>query len=49
MKKKYPTYIDETAQLVDEIYVSAGMRGIQVKLKQADLKNLTAAVLSNLL
>ena len=30
MKKKFPTYIDETAQLFDSIYVSAGMRGIQM-------------------
>ena len=27
MKKKFPTWIDETAQLCDRIYVSAGMRG----------------------
>ena len=30
MKKKYPTLIDETAQLFDRIYVSAGMRGHQI-------------------
>lgn len=30
MKKKYPTYIDETAQLFDRIYVSAGQRGLQI-------------------
>lgn len=30
MKKKYPTYLDETAQLFDEIAVSAGMRGAQI-------------------
>lgn len=30
MKKKYPTVIDETAQLFDKIYVSAGQRGIQM-------------------
>lgn len=30
MKKKYPTYIDETAILFDEIAVSAGMRGKQI-------------------
>lgn len=30
MKKKYPTFIDETAQLFDRIYISAGMRGIQI-------------------
>ncbi len=30
MKKKYPTWLDETAQLFDEIYVSAGVRGCQI-------------------
>ncbi len=30
MKKRFPTYIDETAELFDEIAVSAGMRGVQV-------------------
>lgn len=30
MKKKYPTWIDETAILFDEIYVSAGVRGAQI-------------------
>ena len=37
MKKKYPTYIDETVQLFEEITVSAGIRGMQVKLKPEDL------------
>ena len=32
MKKKYPTYIDETAILYDEIYVSAGVRGQMMRL-----------------
>ena len=32
MKKKYPTCIDETAQLFDEIAVSAGQRGEQLIL-----------------
>lgn len=32
MKKKFPTYIDETAILFDEIAVSAGMRGEQLIL-----------------
>lgn len=30
MKKRYPTYFDETAQLWDEIAVSAGERGHQM-------------------
>ena len=33
MKKNYPTYIDETAQIFDEIYISAGVRGMQIKIK----------------
>ena len=32
MKKKFPTYIDECATLFDNIYVSAGMRGVQMCL-----------------
>jgi len=30
MKKKYPTYIDETAILFDKIYLSGGKRGCQL-------------------
>ncbi|MBQ9886991.1 MAG: Cys-tRNA(Pro) deacylase [Lachnospiraceae bacterium] len=30
MKKKYPTYIEESALLFDEISISAGARGCQV-------------------
>ena len=30
MKKKFPTFIDETAVLWDKIYVSAGQRGHQL-------------------
>lgn len=30
MKKKFPTFIDETAILFDEIYINAGMRGLMV-------------------
>lgn len=37
MKKLYPTYIDETAQLYDEIAVSAGIRGQQIILSPSDL------------
>lgn len=40
MKKQYPTYIDETAQLFDEIYVSAGIRGMQVKVMPENLKRI---------
>lgn len=37
MKKLFPTYIDETAQLFENIFVSAGIRGTQVKLNPDDL------------
>ena len=37
MKKKYPTFIDETCILFDEIAVSAGQRGVQVILDPQDL------------
>lgn len=37
MKKKYPTYIDETVVLFDEIAVSAGVRGAQVILNSTHL------------
>ncbi len=39
MKKKFPTYIEETAQLYDKIAVSAGQRGVQIILSPEDLKN----------
>ena len=37
MKKTYPTFIDETAVLHDEIAVSAGARGQQIILAPQDL------------
>jgi Cys-tRNA(Pro)/Cys-tRNA(Cys) deacylase len=39
MKKLFPTFIDETAQLYNEIHISPGVRGTQVKLSPLDLKN----------
>lgn len=37
MKKNYPTFIDETAELFDEIAVSAGVRGQQIMIAPEDL------------
>jgi len=48
MKKLYPTYIDETAQMYDTIYISGGRVGLQVELAPADLARLTSAVFSDL-
>lgn len=37
MKKKFPTFIHETAIVFDEIYVSAGQRGLQMKINPEHL------------
>lgn len=43
MKKKFPTYIEETAMLFDEIAVSAGVRGAQIILNPEDLRKYVGA------
>ena len=43
MKKLYPTFIDETAQLFDSICVSAGRIGAQVELASDALCTLVGA------
>ena len=48
MKKPFPTYIDETAQLYDEIGVSAGCRGCQVLLDPMRLTDYVNATLCDL-
>ncbi len=37
MKKPFPTYIYESCLLYDYIYVSAGIRGLQLKIAPQDL------------
>lgn len=49
MKKLLPTYIDETAQLFESIYVSAGVRGLQMKLFPEDLSKLIGASYKDLI
>lgn len=48
MKKKFPTYIEETAELFDAIAVSAGIRGAQVILNPEDLCRYIGAVFADL-
>jgi Cys-tRNA(Pro)/Cys-tRNA(Cys) deacylase len=43
MKKLLPTFIDETAQLYENIFISAGMRGMQMKLSPFDLAKVVGA------
>jgi len=49
MKKKYPTYFDETCQLYDEIAVSAGARGHQMLVPPEELARLVGAELVDLI
>lgn len=49
MKKKYPTYFDETCQLYDEIAVSAGERGHQMIVPPDGLIRLVNAVLADII
>jgi Cys-tRNA(Pro)/Cys-tRNA(Cys) deacylase len=39
MKKNFPVYIDQSAFKQNFIYISAGVRGIQIKLSPIDLMN----------
>lgn len=48
MKKKFPTFIEETAELYQEIAVSAGQRGCQLVLSPQALAQYTNAVLCDL-
>lgn len=49
MKKKFPTYIDETCQLYDTIAVSAGERGHQMMLPHEALLDITGAVMTDII
>lgn len=49
MKKKYPTFFDETCQLYDEIAVSAGARGHQMLVPPEALARLVDAKLVDII
>jgi len=48
MKKKYPTFIDETALLFDTIAINAGERGILIILNPEDLAGFIDAEFADL-
>ena len=48
MKKPLPTFIYESALLYDYIYVSAGVRGLQLKIRPSDLIDFVGAGISPL-
>lgn len=49
MKKAFPTFFDETIELHDIVYVSAGVRGLQVKLSPNDLVKVTNGIICDLI
>ena len=46
MKKAFPTYIHETCMNFPFIFISAGVRGLQLKLAPQDLINMSRATIS---
>lgn len=49
MKKHFPTYIHNTCEDYDFIYVSAGIRGLQVKINPKDVIKITNAQVCSLI
>lgn len=47
MKKPYPIYIHESCHLFSFIYISAGQRGLQLRLNPQDLIAITGAVVGD--
>ena len=48
MKKRFPTYFHTTALDQDVIYVSAGVRGLQVEIAPHDLINYVQAMIADI-
>ncbi|HQE69498.1 MAG TPA: Cys-tRNA(Pro) deacylase [Atopobiaceae bacterium] len=48
MKKRFPTLIDETALLFDEIGISGGKRGLALRLSPDDVVSFLGATLSDI-
>ena len=49
MKKLFPTYIEETAELFDTIVVSSGKRGLQFVIDPKDLAEMVDANFADLI
>jgi Cys-tRNA(Pro)/Cys-tRNA(Cys) deacylase len=48
MKKKYPVYFHESSVLHNYIFVSAGIRGLQIKINPKDLIEITSGKICDL-
>jgi Cys-tRNA(Pro)/Cys-tRNA(Cys) deacylase len=49
LKKPYPVFIEETSQLFDKIFVSAGKKGQQIEMSPFALQKYTHAVFADLI
>jgi len=49
MKKPFPTFIHESCLLYDNIFISAGQRGLQLKISPLQLSDFINAVISDLI
>ena len=47
MKKRFPTYFHSTAVDFEHIYVSAGVRGLQIQINPADLISFVSATVAD--
>lgn len=47
-RKHVPTALDEMAQLYDEIFLNGGQRGLQIRIKPADLEAALGCVIADL-
>ena len=49
MRKPFPTFIHESAQLYDEIFISAGIRGLQLAINPQQLADFTGSQFTDLI
>ncbi|TQL47646.1 Cys-tRNA(Pro)/Cys-tRNA(Cys) deacylase [Homoserinimonas aerilata] len=47
-KTSHPTFLDETAELFDTVFVSGGRRGFDIELTPADLVLVTSATIADI-
>ena len=47
-KRALPTYLDDSVNNWDTIFISAGRRGLELQIKPSDLQKLTSGVFGNL-
>ena len=48
MKKNFPVFLDSNALIQENIYISAGRRGLQIKLSPSDYVKATSATVGDL-